>query len=135
MHKKSRNDGVGKAIHWELRKRLKFHHTTKWYKHKRVQKNETHKILWDFKIQADYRIPVRRRHLVLINKIKKNLWILTFCRTIKWKSKKAKRFLKKYLNLPIELKKKMGNIRVTVIWILVGAIKTVPKDLEKRLEG
>ena len=30
---KTRHDWVGKVIHWELCKKLKFHHTNKWYMH------------------------------------------------------------------------------------------------------
>ena len=39
------HDWVGKVIHWELCKELKFKHTTKWYMHKAesVMDNETHK--------------------------------------------------------------------------------------------
>ena len=50
---KTRYDWVGKAVHWELCKRLNpFDHTTKWYMHKpeSVPKNGTHKILWDFEM-------------------------------------------------------------------------------------
>ena len=45
-------DGVGKAIHWELCNRLKFDHADKWYMHKQESalENEMHKILWDFEI-------------------------------------------------------------------------------------
>ena len=34
---------MGRVIQWELWKKLKFHHTTKWYIHKPeyVQENET----------------------------------------------------------------------------------------------
>ena len=35
--------------HWRWWKKLKFNHTTK-----TLQENETHKILWDFKMQTDY---------------------------------------------------------------------------------
>ena len=35
-----------------LCQKLKFDHTTKWYKRKSVQENETHKIIWDFGIQT-----------------------------------------------------------------------------------
>ena len=43
------HDWVGKVIHWQLCKRLKFDYANKWYTHKPVfiQENETHKILWD----------------------------------------------------------------------------------------
>ena len=49
---KIRQDWVGKVIHWELCKRLKFDHSTKWYMHnpESDQENETHQILWDFEI-------------------------------------------------------------------------------------
>ena len=66
---KTKHDWVGKVIHWELCKKLNFHHATKWYMHKpeSVLENETHKILWDFEIQTDHLIPARRPDLVLIN--------------------------------------------------------------------
>ena len=44
---KTRHDLVGKVIHWELCKRLKFDHTIKWHMHKleSVLENETQTIL------------------------------------------------------------------------------------------
>ena len=44
-----RHDWVGKVIHCELCKKLKFDYTTKWYMHKpeSVLENEMHKIIWD----------------------------------------------------------------------------------------
>ena len=44
---KSRHNWVGKGIHRELCKKLKFEHTTKWYMHKpeSVLVNATHKIV------------------------------------------------------------------------------------------
>ena len=67
---KPRNDWVGKVIHWELYKKLRFDHTTKWYLHKPelVRENETHKFWGDFEIQTDHEIPTRRPDLVIINK-------------------------------------------------------------------
>ena len=46
---------MGEVIHWELCKKLKFDHTTKWYMHNptSVQENEMHKLLLDFEIQID----------------------------------------------------------------------------------
>ena len=46
------DDWMAKVIHWQLRKRLDFYHTNKLYiqKIESVLVNETHKILWDFKI-------------------------------------------------------------------------------------
>ena len=49
---------MGKVNNWELYKRLKFNHSIKWYMHKpeSILENETHEILWGFKIQ----IPTRK---------------------------------------------------------------------------
>ena len=45
---KTRHDGVRKVTHWELCKKLKFDHTTKWYLYELefVQENETYRIMW-----------------------------------------------------------------------------------------
>ena len=69
---KTRHDWVGKVIHWELRKRLKFAHTNKLYKHKldSILKNEKQKILRDFEILMKYLILTSRPDPDLINKKK-----------------------------------------------------------------
>ena len=65
---KTRHDWVGKGIHWEMWKKFKFDHTNKWYMHNpaAVQENDTHKLLWDFDIQTDHLISVRRPDLIII---------------------------------------------------------------------
>ena len=57
-------------INWELCKKLKFDHTTKWFMHKpeSIQENETYKILWDFDIQTSLLILTRSLHQEIINK-------------------------------------------------------------------
>ena len=59
---KARHDWVGKVIHLEMCKKLKFDHTKKWYMHNSapVLENATHKLVWDFNIQTDNLIPARR---------------------------------------------------------------------------
>ena len=105
---KTRHDWVGKVIHWELCKKLHFHHATKWYMHKpeSVLENKTHKILWDFEIQTDHLITARRPDLVLINKEKRTCHIVDFAvpadHRVKLKEIEKK---DKYLDLAIELKK------------------------------
>ena len=49
---KTRLNWVGKVIHWELCKELKFDRSTKWYMYKpdSIMVNERHKILWNFEI-------------------------------------------------------------------------------------
>ena len=70
---------VGKVIHWELCKRLKFEHA----KPESALINELHKIPKNFEIQIDHRIPTRTPDLDLINKKKELViwWILLFQRT------------------------------------------------------
>ena len=70
---KDRHDWVGKVIHWEMRKKSKLDHANKWYMHNPapVLENDTHKLLWDFNIQADHLISARRPDLIIINKKKK----------------------------------------------------------------
>ena len=74
-HKKYRTkyDWVGKVIHWELCKKLKFDHTCKWYLHNptSILQNNTHKFLWDFDIQTDHLISARRPDVIIINKKKR----------------------------------------------------------------
>ena len=67
---KARHDWVGKVIHWEMCKKLQFNHINKWYMHNPapVLVNDSHKLLWDFNIQTDHLIPVRRPDLKIINK-------------------------------------------------------------------
>ena len=43
-----------------------------------VLENETHKLLWDFKIQTDHLISIRRPNLIIINKKKRTYKIVDF---------------------------------------------------------
>ena len=45
-----------------------------------ILENETHKILCDFEMQTDHRIPDRQPHLVIINKKKMNMPTAGRCR-------------------------------------------------------
>ena len=67
---KVRHDWVGKVIHWEICRKFQFDHTNKSYMHNPapVLGNYSHKLLWDFNIQTDHLIPVRRPDLIIINK-------------------------------------------------------------------
>ena len=66
---KTRHDWVGKVIHWELCKKVKFDHSNKWYMHnpESVREKETHKLLRGSKRQ----ITTRRAEPVIIKKTKK----------------------------------------------------------------
>ena len=92
---KARHDWVGKVIHWEMCKKLKFDHTNKWYMHNPapVLENATHKLLWDFNIQTDHLIPTRRPDLMIINKKRENLQNSRFC-SPGWPQNKTERMWK-----------------------------------------
>ena len=64
---------MGKVIHWELCTKSKFDHTSKWYMHnpESALENETHKLLWNFKIQTDRLILARRPDLMIVKKKEK----------------------------------------------------------------
>ena len=133
---KARHDWVGKVIHWEMCKKFKFDHTNKWYMHNlaHVLENDSHKLLWDFNIQTDHLILSRRPDLIIMNKKKRTCKIVDFAvpadPRIKPKECEKK---DKYLDLARELKK-LWNMQVTIIPIVIGSFGTVTKGLLKRLE-
>ena len=99
-----------------------------------VKENATHTLLWDFNIQTDHLIPARRPDLIIINKIKRISKVVDFAvpadHRIKLKECEKR---DKYLDLARELKK-LWNIQVTIIPIVIGAFGTVTKGLLKGLE-
>ena len=131
---KTRYDWVGKVIHWEMGKKFKFDHTNKWYMHNPapVLENNTHKLLWDFNIQTDQRIPARTPDLIIINKIERICKIVDFAVPADHRLKECEK-KDKYLDLPTELKN-LWNLPVTIIPIVIGAFGTVAKGLLKGLE-
>ena len=95
----------------------------------------THKLLWDFDVQMDHLISVRRPDLIIIDKKKKKICkIVDFAvpadHRIKLKECEKK---DKYLDLARELKK-LWNMKVTIIPIVIGAFGTVTNGLLKGLE-
>ena len=131
------NDCVGNVIHWEMCKKFKFDYTNKWYIHNpaSVIENDSHKLLWDFNIQTDHLIPARIPGLIIINKKKKIIYKIVDFAVLADHRIKLKEFEKKYkyLDLARELKK-LWNMKVTIIQILIGAFITVTKGLLKGLE-
>ena len=127
---KARHDWVGKVTHWKICKNFKFDHTNKWHMHNPapVQENATHKLLWDFNIQTDHLIAVKRPDLIIINKKKKRTCkIVDFAvpadHRIKLKECEKK---DKHIDFARELKK-LWNMQVTIIPIVIGAFGTVTK--------
>ena len=83
-----------------------------------VLENDTHKLLWDLDIQTDHQIQARRPDLIIIN------------HRINLKECEKK---DKYLDLARELKKLL-NMNVTIVQIVIGAFGTITKGLLKGLE-
>ena len=99
-----------------------------------VLENDTHKLLRDFEIQTDHLNSARRSDLIIINRKKRTCKIVDFAAptdpSIKLKESQKK---DKYLDLARELKK-LWNMKVTIILIVIGAFGTVTKGLLKGLE-
>ena len=96
--------------------------------------NDVCTILWDFNIQTDHVIQARRPDLVIKDKVQNECLIVDF--TIPYDSRvETKEFekLEKYQDLARELKK-LWNMSVQIIPIVIGALGTTPKDLHKRLK-
>ena len=102
-----------------------------------VLENDTHKLLWDFGIHTDHLILARRPDLIIINKKKKrrelaklSTLLVPANHRIKLKEWEKK---DKYLDFARDLKK-IWNMQVTIIPIVIGVLGTVTKGLLKRLE-
>ena len=94
--------------------------------------NKIHKILWDVKIQTDHLISARRPDLVIVNKKKRTCRIVDFAvpsnhRVKLNESEKKDKGEEKW-------KKKLWNMKVTVILIVIGALGSVTKGLIIREE-
>ena len=93
-----------------------------------------HKLLWDFNIQADHLIPARRPDLKIINKEERISKIVDFAVpadnriNLKECAKKDK-----YIDLAREVKK-LWNMNVVIVPIMIGALGTITKGLLKGLE-
>ena len=119
---------------------FQFDHTNKWYMHNPapVIENDSHKLLWDFNIQTDHLIPARRPDLIIINNQKKKreriYKIVDFAvpadHRINLKESEKK---DNYLDLARELKK-LWNMKVKIVPIVIGAFGTITKGLLKGLE-
>ena len=94
-----------------------------------VLENDTHKLLWDFDIQTDQLISARRPDLIIINNKKKK----KICKIFDFAVPADHRIKLKECEKKDELKK-LWNMKVTIIPIVIGAFGTVTKGLLKGLE-
>ena len=114
----------------------------KWYMHNPapVLENDTHKLLWDFDIHTDHLISARRPDLINNQQKRKKKKKKRTCKIVDFAVSADHRIkLKecekkdKYLDFARELKK-LWNMLVTIIPIVIGVFGTVTKGLLKGLE-
>ena len=109
---KTRPDWVGKAIHRELCKKLKFDYANKWYMRNpaSILENETRKLLRYFEIQAYHRMSSTRPDLIVINKKKRSFRIVDFAVPA------AHRMILEECEKRISTLTLQGNRKICVIW-------------------
>ena len=131
---KTRHGWLGKVIYWELYKKLKLDHIYKWYMYnpESMLENEMYKVLWDFKIQTDHLILARWPDLAIVNKKKRTCQIVDFAipKDHRVKLKESKEINTSTL---LESRKKLWNIKVTIVPIVIGVHGTIPEGLVKGL--
>ena len=99
-----------------------------------VLENDTHKFQWDFDIHTDQLISDRGPDLIMINKKKRICKIVDFAVQADYRIKLKECEKKdKYLDLAKELKK-LWNMKVTIVPIVIGTFGTVSKGLLKGRE-
>ena len=124
-------------IPWELCKKLKFGYTKNEYTHnpESVLENETHKLLLDFEIQTDHLILARQPDVIIINKKENTSRIVNFVVPADLRVKlKVGENRGKYLDRTRELKKKLWNLKMTVIPFVIAALGTITSGLVQGLE-
>ena len=101
-----------------------------------VLEKETHKFICDFEIQTDQLISARQPDLVIVNKKKKKRTcrIVDFAvPTDHWVKLKERKKKDKYQDLAWEVKK-LWDMKMTVIPIVIGALGTVTKGSIQELK-
>ena len=129
------HDWVGRKIRWEVCRKIGFDVNEKWYKHEpqKVLEIDSWKILWDVTIQTDHVIEARRLDMVIIDKAKNECKIIDFaCPFDSRMEGKKKDKIKGYNDLKRELKK-IWDVPVKVISVVVGTLGKTPKKLKQRL--
>lgn len=92
--------------------------------------NDSVKLLWDFSIQTDIKMPHNRPDIVLINNKNKKGYIIDIAvpRDENIKEKELEK-IDKYQPLRIELER-LWNVKISVIPVVVGALGAIASNLE-----
>ena len=128
--------GWAKQIHWEVWRKNDFDINGKWHKHEpeKVVENDSLKILWVVIMQTDHVIEVRRPVMVIIHKTKNyECKIIDFACPFESRiEEREKDKMKDYNDLKRELKK-IWDMPVKIIPVVVGALRMTPKKLKQQL--
>ena len=134
---KRRHDCIGWRINWEICGANGIHVKSNWYEHQRevVIENDSCKILWNFTVHTDHFITARRPEMIFIDKELNKCQIIDFAIPYDTRvdDKEVER-IEKYLDLARKLKK-VWSMNVTVVPLVVGALGTPAKAIEKRLKN
>ena len=138
QYKNWHHDWARRIIHWEHCRRYGFNCIEKRYDNipEGALENEKSKILWDFRIKTNQHI-TRNRPNIVLHDTKKNECKMTdvLClfdgRVIDRKEKKKG----KYEDLRKEVAKLWSVRKVVIIPIIIGALGTLSKNLERYVEG
>lgn len=96
--------------------------------------NDKCKILWDFTIQTDHIIQARRPDIVVIDKQARTCQLIDVaCPADRKVIEKEEEKIEKYRDLAREVAK-LWNVKVKIIPVVIGALGTIPKDLEDRIK-
>ena len=135
---RGRHNKLAKVIHWDLCKKYGAKVQSKWYDHvpEKVEETDHVKILWDFNIQTDHVIEHRRPDVVVLDKHEKMCHLIDIAvpgdSRVEAKEKENEK-VQKYQDLARELRK-LWQVKVNVVRVVVGALGTIPKELEKHLK-
>ena len=133
---KRRHGWFGTKIHWEICEKYGIEVKEKWYENKPevVMENDKCKILWDFTVQTDHEIYGRRPDVIVIQKDKNICQIVDFvCPYDGRVDSKELEKIEHYQDLARELRK-IWNMKVKVIPLVIGALVTTPIKLRNWLK-
>ena len=128
---------MGTAVQWDICRKKGFNVPEKWYEHKPspYTENESFKTLWDFNIQTDNIIEHRRPDMIIINKTSKKAQSVDFAVPTDHRIEIfQQRKIENYQDLKPELQK-FSNLKTSIVPIVIGALGTIPKSLEKHLSA
>ena len=121
-------------LHWNLCKKYHLPASEKWWEHnvEKVLQNEKVQILWDFKIQTDKHLAYNIPDLTVVET--KQVWLIDV--EIPGDSRINRKELEKitmFQDLKVEIER-LWKKKATVVPVVIGALRAIPRDLVKHLK-